>query len=352
MYIGGFLYISLRINATLRVHFPYNAYIVGAALLIAIIGMSSMIFRRGDYSFMQILGPLGFICMGCFAITITVFILIDIISIPNLFLKIPNFRYYAIWIAIILSAILCISALLNVAFIQKIKKVTVKMDNLPVQTLKVAAIADLHINAWTSPKSINKIFDKVQSLNPDIIVIVGDVIDVDINKNDRFLEYGFSKLKAPQGVFVVTGNHEYYTGVKAFYDMFNKIGAKALKNESVLAGEIINIAGIEDINWNNQEIILKSLSNTDNKYPTIFLSHRPESFNIAQQKEVFQISGHTHAGQIPPIWIARNFFMQYNYGFYKKGKSTMYITSGVRWWGPPMRLFNTCEIVLITIEKG
>ncbi|MDR3048457.1 MAG: metallophosphoesterase [Elusimicrobiota bacterium] len=351
LYFGGFIYISLRLNGGFNIQPPYNHLVVILGLLAALIGGSTMLFRRGEYSFMQVLGPLGFILMGCFAITITVFIITDIVSLSNIFLKFKNFRYYATLTASVISVLFCAYALLNVAIVQKIKRITIQVENLPVDSIKVAAISDLHINLWTSPKVINKIFDKVAALNADIIVIVGDVIDTDINRNNRFLEYGFAKLKAPLGVFAVTGNHEYYTGVDAFNEMFQKLGVKVLNNETVLTGGTINVAGIEDIRWKDKETILKTLDSANPKYPTIFLSHRPETFNIAQSKNIFQISGHTHAGQIPPIWIARNFFMQYNYGIYKLGQSIMYLTSGTRWWGPPMRFLNTCEIVLVTLER-
>jgi predicted MPP superfamily phosphohydrolase len=334
---------------------PRNFYVYGIVMLSAVFMISILATHRSGLplGFMP-LAQFAYILMGVFAITITVFIVNDIANIPNLFLKIKSFRYYSTIIALVLSLVLCVSALINFAFVLKEKEVVIKVANLPVNSLKIVLLADLHINQHTSTKSLNDIFDKVVDLKPDMIIIAGDVIDTDINKDDKFLDYGFAKLKSPYGVFAVTGNHEYHTGVKVFYEMFQKLGVKVLNDESVLVKNTINVAGINDKNFDNKEKINQSLSKVDKKYPTIFVSHRPESFDIAAATgvDIIQFSGHTHAGQIPPVWIFRKFLMKYNYGIYEIGKSIMYITSGTRLWGPPMRLFSSSEIAIIKLQQG
>ena len=351
----GHFYIAWRINSGLSIAKPYSHYVYFlvffAAVLMLVIQFT---VRKGLPQFLMPLLPIAYVLMGIFAISITVFVLTDILNLANLALKIKTFRYYSTIAAIVLSIVFSIAALVNFATVLHIKEVKIKIANLPVNSLRIATIADLHINAATSEKTINDIFDKVAALKPDMIVLVGDIIDTDINKDDKFKDYGFEKLKAPRGVFAVTGNHEYYTGIKAFHEMFEKLGVKVLSDENVLIGRLINVAGINDKSWNEPEKIKQSLISADPRYPILFLSHRPESFNVASDmgKEIVQLSGHTHGGQIPPIWIIREFFMQYNYGIYKSGRSTMYVTSGTRLWGPPMRLFSSSEIALVVLERG
>lgn len=352
IYFGGYVYMAWRINAGFHIQSPYKLYVLAGLLTMGLLSIIAFIGSRKAFPGVSVLGPLGYICMGVWGISLTFFVLNDVLNAINLIFKIKNFQYYSTLVTLALSALSSIWAVINVALILNIKEITVKVPNLPVDSLKIVQLSDLHITGFTTPKSIIKIFEKVRDLNPDILLITGDVIDVDINKNDKFLDYGFKLLQAKYGIYAVTGNHEYYTGLAAYFEMFEKLNIKVLRNESAQIDNIINIAGINDSEFKNPKSISKAFTGIDPNLPTLFMSHQPESFDIVSQQydNVVQFSGHTHAGQIPPVEIVRR-LMKYNYGLYENKTSKMYITSGTRWWGPPMRFLNTSEIVIITLEK-
>ena len=364
VYFGGFAYLGWRINSGFGLKPPYNWYLFFSLIGLGLITILAFVASRYGMPFASIIGNIGFIVMGALGICATLFIINDIVNIPNLFFKIKSFRYYSTLITLSIAFLFCVWSVINTAFFLRVKEITIPMPGLKVDSLRVIVLSDIHITAYTSKKKIIELVDKINSLNPDLIALAGDLVDTDISKN--YAEYGLDRLQSKYGVFAVTGNHEYYAGLKAFFDACRQMDFHVLRNENftvTVEGEsIITVSGINDPQgqsrgYNEETDINKAFEGIEPGYPVLFLSHRPELFDEAAAGaasrgfNIVQFSGHIHDGQIPPVELVVAFF-KYNYGLYKNGDSYMYLTSGTRWWGPPMRLFNMSEIAVVTLVKS
>ena len=360
LYFTGSMYAVWRLNAGLKTPEPYNYYIYAIAGLMAVIAALAYIFSKYNIDpFAYYFSPAGGMWMGIVGISVTVLFANDLVNFANLIFKIKDFRYWSTAVSLALIVLLCVWSLINTAFILKIKEVKIKVPSLNKDRISITLLADVHIDKHTSPKIIRKIADIANSFDSDIIVIAGDLADMDISQT--YAEYGLDKLHAKCGIFAVTGNHEYYAGIESYEKLCENLGIILLRNENFELKDgdenILTVAGINDEQSAKQSAdkvdVEAAFANADRNLPVLFLSHRPQYFDLVKDKEmpVIQLSGHTHVGQIPPVEILMRIFFKYPWGLYEHKGSYMYVTSGSRWWRAPMRTFNTCEIVKIIIEK-
>lgn len=360
LYFSGSMYISWRITSGLKIIAPYKYYIYAAAGLMSIVATLAYVFSKYNIDpYSVYFSTVGGIWMGVIGISVTVLFANDLLNLANMIFKIKDFRHYSTSVSLVLIAVLCIWSLINVAFVLKIKEIKIKVPELKTDSISITLLADIHVDKQTTYRSVEKIVGIANSLNSDMMVMAGDLVDIDIS--ETYEKYGLDKLYAKYGIFAITGNHEYFAGVNHYTDLCEKLGFVLLRNENfALKGtngeDIITIAGINDkegIKFKADTVdIDAAFSGIGKDEPVLFISHRPEPFDMVKDKEmpVIQLSGHTHSGQVPPVEIIRR-FMTYNWGLYEHKNAKMYVTSGNRWWRVPMRTFNYCEIVKIVLEK-
>jgi len=236
----------------------------------------------------------------------------------------------------------------------RITNMTIKLPNLPDYWRGKTAvwISDIHLGAVRRYGFAKDIANRIQQLQPDLVFIGGDLFDggtVDLND---FMK-PFSRISAPEGVYFITGNHEEFFDHVQYLEAVRQAGITVLNNEMVnLKGlQIIGVDYRDSQNRQKYEMILKGIKINPNS-PTILLKHSPTNLDIAHKKGVaFQLSGHTHKGQIFPInFITGLVYHGYDYGFKKFRDLQIYTSSGVGTWGPPMRVGNIPEIVVIKFE--
>ncbi|MFA6003563.1 MAG: metallophosphoesterase [Elusimicrobiota bacterium] len=253
------------------------------------------------------------------------------------------------------AAGLSLLALGNAAHPPRVTRLDLDLDRLPrtLEGFKIVQLSDLHLGVTVPLARFARIAGQVNALDPDLIVLTGDLLDPGRLDAAQAAAIGRS-LKARAGKFGVLGNHEFYHGIAAAADCYASCGARLLRNEVAVLPEGLQIAGFDDLQAGRvgRAAIDEVLGRLDPDRPSLVLSHQPGIGDAAAAHGVgLVLSGHTHAGQIFPFTLAVRAVHKYFHGLYRLGRTTLYVTSGTGQWGPPMRLFTRSEIVLITLHS-
>ena len=220
----------------------------------------------------------------------------------------------------------------------------------------IVQLSDVHLGFVYRADFLSRVVAEVNGLRPDMVVITGDLFDGMDGDLDVLVE-PLNNLRAPEGVYFITGNHENFLGVDKAYSVLKKTGVTVLNDEvrDIDGLQLVGISypqrGMRDPKIPGR--ILKTLPGFVPGKPTVLLFHAPVFINEARDAGVgLQLSGHTHKGQLFPIWfITERIYKEYAYGLHRLGDYSIYTSSGVGTWGPPMRTGNTPEIVDIMLDQ-
>ena len=270
---------------------------------------------------------------------------------------------------LILTAILILAAIYAYSKYIEPNNLTVKTLNISTQKdikdFKAVFFTDTHFGELYSVDNAQKISDKINSLNPDIVIFGGDLLDnyardkenIDFDK----LSSALSSITAKNGKFAVFGNHDIGGGAVRMYDDFmSSCGFTVLCDESVYIDEYnIKIVGFDDIMMSYTEQELYTLKSD---YFNIIAAHEPETAKYIQShSDNFMLTGHTHGGQVYIPFLTDKILPPGSGGF-RKGLYTqeeintntsinLYVSSGIGLTKVPFRLFNTPEIIEINFKK-
>lgn len=219
--------------------------------------------------------------------------------------------------------------------------------------LRVVMMSDLHLGYHNTRADFHKWVSDIMAENADLILIAGDVIDGSIRallEQDMATE--FRRLKVP--IYACLGNHEYYSGRKEAIQFYKDAGIHLLVDETEeveLRGDTILLIGRDDRVNENRKSVKELLSGFSNNRYVILLDHQPYHLEEAEQAGVdFQLSGHTHYGQVWPIsWIEEAIYEK-AFGALKKGDTQYYISSGIGIWGAKFRIGTRSEYVVADIR--
>ncbi len=234
--------------------------------------------------------------------------------------------------------------------------ITIKKSANSIQELSIAVVSDIHLGTIIQDNQLNRIINKVNRLNPDIVFMPGDIVDEDMAPIiEQNMTETLKKIKSKYGVFAVTGNHEYFSGVNEAVSYMEKAGIQVLLDEYVKISNAFYIIGRKDRMaermGNGRKSLKEIIAGIDPSYPLILMDHQPLRLEEALENGIdLQLSGHTHHGQLFPVNFITQAVYELSWGYLKKENTNYYVSCGVGTWGPPVRTTSVPEIVHIKLK--
>ncbi|KND60759.1 putative phosphoesterase [Candidatus Burkholderia verschuerenii] len=363
------VYVGVRLIGDAPVGMPWKvlaALLLIASLVLIPIGMSARNIEGQPLA--DRLAWLGLTAMGFFSslllLTFARDVMLLVVHLANWLHGSPvgspelvaNSALAVPLLAVLLSAI----GFYNARRRAPVVSVDVPIANLPsaLQGFTIVQISDIHVGPTIKRHYVERIVAAVNGLRPDLIAVTGDVVDGSVpHLADHTRPLG--ELSARHGAFLVTGNHEYYSGAEKWIAEFRRLGLTVLLNQHVVVdhdGARAVIAGVTDYGAGSFDPAHRSDSaKAIDGAPAdatvrVLLAHQPRSATAAADAGfTLQLSGHTHGGQFFP-W---NFFVKLQQpfvaGLTKFNGLWVYTSRGTGYWGPPKRLGAPSEITRVRL---
>ena len=216
--------------------------------------------------------------------------------------------------------------------------------------MRVVMLSDLHLGYHNRKAEWQRWVKMINNENPDLILVAGDIIDGHMRPLlDEDMAADFHQLKAP--VVACLGNHEYITGIDDAINFYRKAGITLLRDSTVTLGDLV-IVGRDDRFSRKRKPLKHLLEGVDSSKFIILLDHQPYKLEEAQKAGVdFQLSGHTHEGQVWPISLIVHSMYENAWGFCQKGDTRYYVSSGIGIWGGKYRIGTRSEYIVATIQR-
>ena len=242
----------------------------------------------------------------------------------------------------------------------KVTKYDLNVNKAPenLKSLKIIMVSDIHLGYEVDNRRLTIMVNKINELNPDIVLIPGDIIDSSIEPFvKQNMSVNFKRIKSKYGVYACLGNHdEMGRKIDDVVKTFNDSGINVLRDKAILINNSFYVIGRDDISQESQtKVKRKELSDIikdlDKSRPLILMDHQPRNFDDTQKQGIdLQVSGHTHRGQLFPANLITNAIFELDYGYLQKNNSNFIVSSGYGTWGPPIRIGSRSEIVEININ--
>ncbi|OGB32816.1 MAG: serine/threonine protein phosphatase [Burkholderiales bacterium RIFCSPLOWO2_12_FULL_61_40] len=358
---------------------PFGVAFASALTLSALLLPLGVLARRITWpALSELLTWLGLLCMGLFS---TLFVLTLLRELLLLGATIFNRLVPAMlsWPAIatdsaralpVLALLATAVGFWNARRTAAVVRVDVPIANLPeaLQGFTVAQISDIHVGPTIKTEYLQRIVDRVNRLQADMVAITGDLVDGSVQELRHHVA-PLAQLASTHGTFFVTGNHEYYSGAHAWIDVLRGLGVQVLMNEHVVIHHnkdsqdperaVVVVAGVTDYSAHHFDESHRSDPQTALAHApalTLFrllLAHQPRSAPAAAAAGYdLQLSGHTHGGQFWPWGYFVKFQQPFTAGLHKLDSLWVYTSRGTGYWGPPKRFGAPSEITHLRLVRA
>jgi predicted MPP superfamily phosphohydrolase len=307
----------------------------------------------------------SYLAFGVLSVLVAYELVLDLVTLPWKWLAPPpDPRAFDRRVLEILGAAVGATVIVGVWQARRrpgVRRVDIPLRGLPArfEGFRIAQVSDLHVGPTITRARTREVVDCVNALQPDLVALTGDFADGTVRDLASDMA-PIADLRAPQGLFFVTGNHEYFWNAGEWMAEFRRLGARVLANEHVLierGGESILLAGITDLSathlgYPHAPDPQRALAGAPAGLTRIVLAHQPASYPLTQAAGFdLQLSGHTHAGQYFPFSLLIRYFQRYYKGLNRHEQMWIYVNRGTGYWGPPLRTGVPAEVTLITLRR-
>ncbi|WP_451643372.1 metallophosphoesterase [Streptomyces virginiae] len=236
-----------------------------------------------------------------------------------------------------------------------VKRVQVPLAKLPraAHGFRIAVVSDVHLGPVLGRAHAQRIVDTVNRTQPDLIAIVGDLVDGSVPDLGPAAE-PLRGLTARHGSFFVTGNHEYFSGAEQWVEHVRELGLTPLENAR-RALPHFDLAGVNDIQGEREGSgpdFRAALGDRDRTRAAVLLAHQPVVIHDAVRHGVdLQLSGHTHGGQLWPGNFLAELANPTVAGLERYGDTQLYVSRGAGAWGPPVRVGAPSDITVVELAS-
>jgi predicted MPP superfamily phosphohydrolase len=338
--------------------------VLSCALMLAGLMARSLRSRGGTDRLADRLAFGGLLAMSLFS-SLFVFTLLRDVVLLGLIVALPASYVHPLvtataQLAVGLAVFVTLVGLAGARRLARIVSVEVPLENLPpeLQGFSIAQISDVHVGSQIKQKYVDAIVDAVNGLDADLIAVTGDLVDGTVGDLSRHIA-PLGRLSARYGTYLVTGNHEYYSGEPAWTAEFRRLGLHVLLNEHVVVrhkGAPLVVAGVTDYSAHHfnpeqrSDPVAALWGAPADAAAKILLAHQPRSAAAAASAGFdLQLSGHTHGGQFWPWNLFVRLQQPFTAGLHRLNRLWVYISRGTGYWGPPNRFGAPSEITLLRL---